>query len=600
MKYLNRLTNVIIGPISNEPVFWSVIAFALSFSHILGMLPESMAEVSVYDVRNILIIFSGSAFISWCLSAIVWRFGLKNIKCLLYIIAFLLMATDLFLLFNFGTILSSWILLLVKETNPTESSEFLSRSIFTGATLKCLVLTVGLGVTTYCMERKPKVVRFKRDWQRAVYALIALPLLTLGAYLGFWSVRLAGLNSQFDIEEWRAHHGSYALENTVTNLLYSVKYLNVSGHDNATAIRTCVDAARQPASSTEQDSLNVILVIGESYNKYHSPLYGYYLNTTPVLCSQQQSGNLFVFKDAVATYNMTTFAMKNMLSTNRISDNEAWHERPYFPVIFKKAGFNVSMWDNQRPSGADVSCFDYALGSYLYAEDIMPIAYNEHNTDTYDYDDDMLSAFMKESRSYENRRSTSKHSLYIFHLMGQHSDAAKRFPSSDDLKVFKASDIRRADLSDSQKQIIADYDNATCYNDYVIGRIINMFKDSPSVIVYLSDHGEEVYDYRHFVGRTHERNKKKEAIKYQYDIPMMIWCSDKYIQNNPQHMERIRQAVGKPMSSDILPHTLFHLASIKTPFYKPENDVLSKEYVVGKRILQGYIVEEASSLRSRQ
>ncbi len=600
MKYLNRLTNIIIGPIINEPVFWSVMAFALSISHIPNVVPGNVSEMSVYHVRNFLIIFSGSAFISWCLSALVWRFSLKRVKCLLYVIAFLLMGTDLFLYFNFGTILSSWILLLVKETNATESSEFLSRSLCTAGTLKSLVIMAVLGITTYCMERKSKGLRIKRDWQKAVCALIALPVLTLGGYLGFWSVRLAGLSTQFDIEEWRAHHGNYALENTITNLFYSAKYLNVSGHDNATAIRACVAAARQPASSTEQDSLNVILVIGESYNKYHSPLYGYYLNTTPVLCSQQQNGNLFVFKDVVATYNMTTFAMKNMLSTNRISDNEAWHERPYFPVIFKKAGFNVSMWDNQRPSGADVSCFDYALGSYLYAEDIMPIAYNEHNTDTYDYDDDMLSAFMKESRSYENRRSTSKHSLYIFHLMGQHSDAAKRFPSSDDLKVFKASDIRRADLSDSQKQIIADYDNATCYNDYVIGRIINMFKDSPSVIVYLSDHGEEVYDYRHFVGRTHERNKKKEAIKYQYDIPMMIWCSDKYIQNHPQHIERIRQAVSKPMSSDILPHTLFHLASIKTPFYKPENDVLSKEYVVGKKILQGYIVEEVSSLRSRQ
>lgn len=184
--------------------------------------------------------------------------------------------------------------------------------------------------------------------------------------------------------------------------------------------------------------------------------------------------------------------------------------------------------------------------------------------------------------------------------MGQHSDAANRFPETDDLKVFKASDIRRADLSDSQKQIVADYDNATRYNDYVVGRIINMFKHSPSVIVYLSDHGEEVYDYRNFVGRTHERNKKREAIKYQYDIPMMIWCSGKYIQNHPQLTERIREALGKPMSSDLLPHLLFRLASIKTPFYKPENDVLDKEYVVGKRILQGYIVEEAYSLRSRQ
>lgn len=84
-----------------------------------------------------------------------------------------------------------------------------------------------------------------------------------------------------------------------------------------------------------------------------------------------------------------------MVSANRLSDNEAWYSSPYFPIVFKKAGFNVSMWDNQRPSGADVSCFDYALGSYMYAADVVPIAYNEHNTDLYDYDYDMLSTFCK-------------------------------------------------------------------------------------------------------------------------------------------------------------------------------------------------------------
>lgn len=72
-------------------------------------------------------------------------------------------------------------------------------------------------------------------------------------------------------------------------------------------------------------------------------------------------------------------------------------------------------------------------------------------------------------------------------------------------------------------------------------------------------------------------------------FPMVIWCSDKYIHNHPQLTERIREALGNPMSSDILPHLLFRLASIKTPFYKPENDVLGKEYVVGKIILQGYM-----------
>lgn len=589
MKYLNKLINFILAPICKEPVFFGVFAFLLFFSHCLSILPENMSEMSIYNVRNILIIFSGSAFISWCFSALVGKFALKKTKCLLYIVAFLLMGVDLFLFFNFGTILSSWILLLVKETNSAESSEFISRSLMTSGTLKCFAILILLSVGTYWMERKIKGFCLKSNWLKIVSVIIVLPILVLGGYLGFWSAKLVTLKSQFDIEEWRAQHGNYALENTITNLFYSMSYLRASGHDNEVAIRTCVNASKQPAYSMKQDSLNVILVIGESYNKYHSPLYGYYLNTTPTLCAQQKSGNLFVFKDAVTPYNMTTFSVKNMVSANRLSDNEAWYSSPYFPIVFKKAGFNVSMWDNQRPSGADVSCFDYALGSYMYAADVVPIAYNEHNTDLYDYDYDMLSAFLQNSKSYKDNKSVHKHSLYIFHLMGQHANASSRFPSSDDLKVFKTSDIQRTDLSESQKQIIVDYDNATHYNDYVLGTIINMFKDSPSLIVYLSDHGEEVYDYRNFAGRSHEYHKKKEAIKYQYDIPFMIWCSDKYMQRHPQQVERIKQAVNKPLSSDNVPQILFNLASLKTPFYKSQNDVLSIDYVVGNRIIQGYL-----------
>ena len=341
MNYLNKLINFILAPICKEPVFFGVFAFLLFFSHCLSILPENMSEMSIYNVRNILIIFSGSAFISWCFSALIGRFALKKTKCLLYIVAFLLMGVDLFLFFNFGTILSSWILLLVKETNSAESSEFISRSLMTSGTLKCFAILILLSVGTYWMERKIKGFCLKSNWLKIVGVIIVLPILVLGGYLGFWSAKLVTLKSQFDIEEWRAQHGNYALENTITNLFYSMSYLRASGHDNEVAIRTCVNASKQPAYSMEQDSLNVILVIGESYNKYHSPLYGYYLNTTPTLCAQQKSGNLFVFKDAVTPYNMTTFSVKNMVSANRLSDNEAWYSSPYFPIVFKKAGFNV-------------------------------------------------------------------------------------------------------------------------------------------------------------------------------------------------------------------------------------------------------------------
>ena len=107
MNYLNKLINFILAPICKEPVFFGVFAFLLFFSHCLSILPDNMSEMSIYNVRNILIIFSGSAFISWCFSALVGKFALKKTKCLLYIVAFLLMGVDLFLFFNFGTILSS-------------------------------------------------------------------------------------------------------------------------------------------------------------------------------------------------------------------------------------------------------------------------------------------------------------------------------------------------------------------------------------------------------------------------------------------------------------------------------------------------------------
>ena len=73
MKYLNKLINFILAPICKEPVFFGVFAFLLFFSHCLSILPDNMSEMSIYNVRNILIIFSGSAFISWCFSALVGR-----------------------------------------------------------------------------------------------------------------------------------------------------------------------------------------------------------------------------------------------------------------------------------------------------------------------------------------------------------------------------------------------------------------------------------------------------------------------------------------------------------------------------------------------
>ena len=125
-------------------------------------------------------------------------------------------------------------------------------------------------------------------------------------------------------------------------------HLHVTSHENDKAWEISEKVFQSAISRNEKDTIDVVLIIGESYNKYHSSLYGYYLNTTPALCEQQQRGNLFVFTDAISPYNMTTLAVKNMLSTNSISLHQSWNEYPLVMSIFRHAGFDVAMWDNQK------------------------------------------------------------------------------------------------------------------------------------------------------------------------------------------------------------------------------------------------------------
>ena len=190
---------------------------------------------------------------------------------------------------------------------------------------------------------------------------------------------------------------------------------------------------------------------------------------------------------------------------------------------------------------------------------MMQLAYHSVNKSTYKYDMDLVDSTLQIQRDAPRQ-------LTLFHLMGQHMDAKQRFPNTKEYNVFSSKDIQRPDLDDNEKQQVADYDNATKYNDLVVGRILDHYRNSCAVIVYLSDHGEEVYDYRDRLGRSHEPVKSPQVLKYQYQIPMMIWCSDSYQQRYPEVVKGIKGMMNKPFSSDCLPQLVFLLGFIETPY----------------------------------
>jgi len=188
---------------------------------------------------------------------------------------------------------------------------------------------------------------------------------------------------------------------------------------------------------------------------------------------------------------------------------------------------------------------------------------------------------------YKTAMTKSNKELIIFHLRGQHIKAENSYPHDPQFSIFTVDSIK-GNFSESQKRDIAFYDNATLYNDYVIANILNRYKNSNAVMLYLSDHGEEIHDFRNRYGRTDEAVMNSNILRYQFEIPFMIWCSNSYIKNNPKKIKNIKNALNKPFMNDNICQLLIDLCDIKTYYYHPSRDLISPSFkAYENRIVQG-------------
>ena len=572
MNSMNRLQHFILDPVSKRPLMFLLLTLLFS---VPGWLYCWNIYGEYYPLSRLvgwlLFITAMPALMAWACCFIKWRI----VRGLIYMATVSLFAINIFLTLNFDTMISPWILLLIHETNSNESSEFLSTYALSTpsiVTYGLTLLSVGLIVIGEKMGRSITIKRPRLMLFRFIFWL------AVGVWQAVLVIMMFFASTQSQLQSWYEGKAFYCIENTPANLLYSCYHLHLTNHENDAAWEASEKVFQSTVTRDEKDTLDVVLIIGESYNKYHASIYGYYLDTTPTMREQQKRGNLFVFQDAVSPYNMTTLAVKNMLSTNSISLHQSWEEHPLVMTIFRKAGFDIAIWDNQK-SENNVLFHDFSNNSLLYGKKMVESTYHHLNNAPFDYDLQLVDTALNVKRKPGS-------TLTVFHLMGQHTAPIWRYPENDENAIYTADSIQRNDLNDYQRQYIAEYDNATRYNDHVVASIIQYYRQRNAVILYLSDHGDEVYDYRDVVGRTHEPVKQKQALKYQYEIPMVLWCSDQFIQRHPNTMQNIRRAILRPFSSDNVPQLLMGLSGIHSSFYEPQKDVLSNQYDCGKRIVQ--------------
>ena len=499
----------------------------------------------------------------------------------LYAIAFV----DVFCYVRFESTLTPTMLMLCQETNSQEAKEFLSAyldtRVFTsltgGVLLIALLHALWSLFSLWLKGRRRYLPRLARPVSMLGRALLGL----FTVVLFLWSASLCWPNKQA-MGRLLSRPDIGAVEHELTTKGHAELYLPL--HRLAFAVRANQLARQQtdvllshlgqaPVDSCDFRSPQVVLIIGESYNRHRSQLYGYDHATTPRQLQRMRDSSLVVFTDVVSPWNLTSYVFKHTLSLHAIGDEGEWCDAPLLPEVYRRSGYHVAFLTNQFVSRPGEKVYVFSCSFFLNVERISSALFDERNAASHRYDEGLLSDY-----DAMVKKQHHDHQLTIFHLMGQHVDYQSRFPLKS-RRHFTPADYGRRDLTSEQQLMNADYDNAVLYNDSVVDQIIRRFEQENAIVIYMPDHGEECFnDSLRLYGRLHSATIDRRLAREEFEIPFWIWASQQYRDTHPYGWRAIQQYRHRPFTTDLLPHTLLFLGGIHTPLYRKDYDVLSTDY----------------------
>lgn len=311
-----------------------------------------------------------------------------------------------------------------------------------------------------------------------------------------------------------------------------------------------------------------VLVIGESQNRAHMQAYNYHRATTPWLDSMKNDKNMLLFTKAYSCHTHTVPTLLYALTAKNQYNNIAVKNAVSVLEVAEAAGFETVWLSNQ----VKYSAWDTPVTSIASEANqqkwINSTLGESTNTDYFDG---------KLIEELEKIKITDK-MLIVMHLMGNHGSYEQRYP-----KAFEKYD---------GKNTIDKYDNSIIYNDYVMSQVYKRARKIPNFkgLVYCSDHADAI-----------DKNLSHDAAQFDFDmthIPLYIYLSDSYIQNNSAKYKSLEKQKNKLFTNDLLFNLMLGVLGINlNNIYEPNNDPTADTFDNNKerfKTLYGkkYICEE--------
>lgn len=544
-----------------------------------------------------------------CVLLLLFPHGVRCVlRSLLCAVFYLIAVVDMALYVRFGSPIVPIHIQMLMQTDEREATEALETYLSTDLlasplSLILLVLAAHLLALHY---RKPLAAHLAMAFSSRRRALsgVCSVLVVLLFCLGFFPTtdskeyifRIVALE-QDELQVQQAK--DFNPKTTYYLPIYRAVYALSENHRLGAVRRELAESMRKASvDSCTYTSPDIVLIIGESLNRSHMSLYGYDKATTPCQERCAEAGGMAVFSDAVSPWNVTCEAFQSILSTHCAGMPRGWSSQPLFPAIFRKACYTTTLLSNQfvlRSGSFSAFKEDLFLNNPVFSKQM----FDFRNDATHTYDEGLLDDYnalfegknapidsnnapLDGNKSSLAPADSAPCRLTIFHFLGVHADFNARYPKA--WAKYSGKDYRWKDLSAAEREVLASYDNAVRYNDHVIGRIIQAFEHKDAVIVFLSDHGERVFDNgSKGWGRT--LTWDRNDVVQQFEVPFWIYASPQYRRKRPRLWERIQAVKDKPYMTDALPHLLFRLAGIHSRWYSPQHDILDSRYDAGRKRL---------------
>lgn len=311
-------------------------------------------------------------------------------------------------------------------------------------------------------------------------------------------------------------------------------------------------------------SQTVVIVIGESLAKRHMSLYGYKRKTNPLL-EQYPNSSLLVYKDVISPQVHTIPVIRSVLSMEEPGNPHYFENKPSLIELFNRAGYQTYFISNQPFSEKCNASYDILLTLAKQKYNFAPQKQYDSITLT------ALDEILKED--------TKGNKLIIIHLIGNHMAYEFRYPYT--FNQFNNEDNEAIHYKPFKNKLaqktIDRYDNSVLYNDSIVNEVIVSLEKQPdknSMMIYFSDHGEEVYDYRDFAGHVYEKVSPTMC-----EIPFIVWLSPEYKERH----SNLTFDVERSYSTQDFIYSISDISGFRFDDFDETRSIFSSKFIPRKR-----------------